>query len=378
MTHLGLELEPEHTNRSRRRRRRHRRPKALSVLAVVLALVVLVGGSFFAYHRGVEFLKDTFAPPPDYKGQGAGTVLVQVHEGDTAADIGLTLKTKDVVKSVEAFTDAARANALSTGIQVGFYSMHKHMSAKSALDILIDPKNMVQSAVTLREGLTAAQIVDELARKTDFTARAFEKVLRRPATIGLPSYAEGSPEGYLFPATYEIPPNATPRSILRMMVGRYKEAAAKLHLVAEAKRLGYSPHDVMTVASLVQAEARFDKDFAKVSRVIYNRLDDDMPLQFDSTVHYAVGKDGGVGTSDEQRATDSEYNTYKYPGLPPTPITAPGEQAIEAALNPAPGKWLYFVTTNPDKGTTKFAETYQEHLKNKAEFDRWCSSSPNC
>jgi UPF0755 protein len=237
---------------------------------------------------------------------------------------------------------------------------------------------MVQSAVTLREGLTVDQIVDVLAKNTDFSRKQYEKVLRRPSAIGLPSYAAGSSEGYLFPATYMVAPNATPRSILTMMVDRYKQAAESLDLVDEAKKLGVSPHDVMTVASLVQAEARFDKDFAKVSRVIYNRLDEPMPLQFDSTVHYAEGKDGGVGTSDEARNSDSEYNTYKVSGLPPTPIMAPGEQAIEAALNPVEGPWLYFVTTDPDTGVTKFAETYEDHLRNKEEFDQWCASSPNC
>jgi UPF0755 protein len=377
VTHLGLQLEPEHTHRSRRRRR-HRRPRTLSILAVVLALAVVVGGAYVAYDRGVAVLRNVFAPPPDYEGSGSGSVLVEVKQGFTAADIGAALKDQGVVKSVEAFTDAAKADPMSTRIQVGFYEMHEKMSAKSALAILVDPKNMVQSAVTLREGLTVEQIVDLLAEKTDFSARQFKRVLRRPASIGLPSYAKGSPEGYLFPATYEIPPNATPRSILTMMVRRFEQASDKLDLVAQAKQLGYSPHDVMTVASLVQAEARFDKDFPKVSRVIYNRLEDNMPLQFDSTVHYATGKDGGVGTSDEQRASESHYNTYKYAGLPPTPIMAPGEQAIEAALNPTPGNWLYFVTTNPDTGVTKFAQTYQEHLRNKAEFDKWCASSPNC
>jgi len=103
-----------------------------------------------------------------------------------------------------------------------------------------------------------------------------------------------------------------------------------------------------------------------------------MALQFDSTVHYAVGKDGGVGTSDADRAVDSPYNTYQNPGLPPSPIMAPGEQAIAAALEPADGPWLYFVTTNPDTGETKFAESYDEHLQNKAEFDAWCAQSENC
>ncbi len=377
MTNLGLDLEPEHTRPKGHRNRRKRR-NGLGYLAVVIALAVLLGGGYFAYDRGVALLKDRLAPPPDYSGSGSGSVVVEVHSGDSAGDIGNSLVEQDVVKSVEAFTDAATANPASTGIQVGFYEMHKQMSAESALDVLLDPKNMVQSAVTLREGLTVEEIVDVLAENTDFSRKQYEKVLRRPASIGLPAYAEGSPEGYLFPATYMVQPNATPRSILTMMVDRYKQAAEDLDLVAEAKKLGVSPHDVMTVASLVQAEARFDKDFPKVSRVIYNRLDEPMPLQFDSTVHYAEGKDGGVGTSDEARNSDSEYNTYKVSGLPPTPIMAPGEQAIEAALNPADGPWLYFVTTDPDTGVTKFAETYEDHLRNKEEFDQWCSSSPNC
>jgi UPF0755 protein len=377
---LGLGLDPEPTQRRshRGRRSRRRRGSGLGCLAVALALAVLLGGAYFVYDRGLSALRDQFAPPPDYKGTGSGSVVVEVQEGDNATDIGGTLVKADVVKSVEAFADAAKADPASTGIQVGFYAMHKRMSAESALDILVEPDNMVQDAVTLREGLTVEEIVGTLADETDFSARQFEKVLRRPGAVGLPSYAEGNPEGYLFPATYMVQPNATPRSILTMMVDRFKEAAEKLDLVGESRRLGVSPHDVMTVASLVQAEARFDQDFPKVSRVIYNRLEEPMRLQFDSTVHYAVGKDGGVGTSDDDRSSESEYNTYKHSGLPPTPIMAPGEQAIDAALNPADGPWLYFVTTNPDTGVTKFAETYEEHLRNKAEFDKWCASSSNC
>lgn len=373
MSDLGLDLDPEHRHRSR-----HRRRNGLGCLAVLIALAVLAGGAWFAYDRGMEVLRGRFDPAPDYTGTGSGSVLVEVEQGDNATDIANTLVEEDVVKSVEAFTSAAMANPDSTRIQVGFYEMQRQMSAESALEVLVDPSNMVQSAVTLREGLTVEQIVEALARDTDFTKRQYERVLNRPQALGLPPYAQGDPEGYLFPATYQVAPNATPRSVLTMMVDRFKQAADELDLVAEAEQLGVSPHDVVTVASLVQAEARFDEDFAKVSRVIYNRLEEPMPLQFDSTVHYAVGRDGGVGTSDADRATDSPYNTYMYPGLPPTPINAPGEQAIEAALNPADGPWLYFVTTNPDDGTTKFAESYDEHLQNKREFEEWCSTSPNC
>jgi UPF0755 protein len=244
--------------------------------------------------------------------------------------------------------------------------------------VLVNPANMVQSTVTIPEGWALDQIVPQLAKKTDFSAKQYAKVLRKPAPIGLPSYAGGDPEGYLFPATYQIRPNATPSDILTMMVDRHEQAARALELKAGAQRLGMTPHEVMTVASLIQAEARFDKDFAKVGRVIYNRLEEPMALQFDSTVHYAVGRDGKVGTSDDDRDIDSPYNTYKHTGLPPGPIMAPGEKAMRAALNPADGRWLYFVTTNPDTGETKFAESYEKHLENKAEFDTWCAQSDHC
>ena len=374
MSDLGLELqEPRRTHR-----RRRRRGNRLGCLAVVVALALLAAGGYFAYDRAVSALKDRFDPPADYSGTGSGSVLIEVQEGDNATDIAQTLVKEDVVKSAEAFTEAATADPDSTGIQVGFYDMNRQMSAESALDVLLDPDNMVQSAVTLREGLTVEQIVTRLAKETDFSKRDFNKVLRKPGRIGLPSYAQGNPEGYLFPATYQIPPDATPRSVLTMMVDRFEQAAEELDLVAEAKALGISPHDVVTVASLIQAEARFAEDFPKVSRVIYNRLEEPMPLQFDSTVHYAEGRDGSVGTSDEARASDSPYNTYKVAGLPPTPIMAPGERAMDAALNPVEGSWLFFVTTNPDTGETKFAETYEEHLQNKREFDEWCASSESC
>ena len=369
MSDLELETGPE-------RRQRSRRP--FGCLAVLLSLAVLLGGAYAAYYFGAAALKSRFSHPADYEGDGTGRVLVEVKDGEAATDIASTLADKDVVKSAEAFTEEARNDPASVGIQVGFYEMKRKMSAKSALGILVDPDNRVRNTVTIPEGYTVKQIVATLAKKTDFSVKQYNRALANPSALGLPASANGNPEGFLFPATYELPPTATPRSVLAMMVKRYDEAASQLALAQKAKALGYTPHEVMTVASLVQAEARYDKDFTKVARVIYNRLHDGMPLQFDSTVHYAVGKDGSVGTSDADRNSSSPYNTYKVAGLPPGPIGAPGEQAIKAALNPAQGTWLYFVTTNPDTGETKFATSYRDHLKNKREFDRWCAQSGSC
>ena len=370
LSDLGLDLKQDS--------KKHRQRRGVGYLAVLVALAILAGGAYLVFNLGADALKERFRPPEDYSGAGTGSVVVEVKEGDAASDIANTLFAADVVKSPEAFTEAASAEPASLGIQVGVYEMSKQMSATAALDILIDPANLIQNTVAFPEGWTVGQIVAQLVKRTDFSANQYNRLLAKPESIGLPSYAGGNLEGYLFPATYQVLPNATPKDILTMMVERYEEAATDLDLEAQAEALGFRPQEVMTVASLIQAEARFDKDFAKVSRVIYNRLAEPMALQFDSTVHYAVGKDGGVGTSDDDRDIDSPYNTYKYAGLPPTPILAPGDQAIEAALNPVDGPWLYFVTTNPDTGETKFAQSYREHLSNKAEFDDWCAQSDHC
>jgi UPF0755 protein len=274
------------------------------------------------------------------------------------------------------------ANPESTGIQVGFYEMKQQMSAEAALEVLLDTGNMVQSAVTVPEGYTVEQIVDTLAKNTDFSKRQFDKVLRRPASIGLPAYAKGNPEGYLFPATYMLPPDADPKSILTMMVDRWRQAAGDADLEAAAERLGYTPGELMVVASLVEAESNRDADRGKVARVIYNRLETDATnglLQIDAAVNYAHDRHLGVALTLDDLEIDSPYNTYKNPGLPPTPIEAPGDAAIEAAANPADGPWVYYVTVNLRTGETKFTESYDEFLEFKNEFKEYCrTQSDNC
>ena len=378
MSDLGLDLDREHHTH----RRRRRRGGGLGCLAVLIALAILAGGAYFAYDRGMEALRDRFDPAPDYTGTGTGSVVVEVQDGDNATDIANTLVGQDVVKSVEAFTDAAMANPESTGIQVGFYKMKKQMSAESALDVLIDPGNMVQSAVTVPEGYRLEQIVDTLAKETDFSKRQYEKVLRRPNAIGLPPYANGNAEGYLFPATYMLPPNATPKSVLTMMVDRWRQAAEEADLVAAAERLGYTPAELMVVASLVEAESNRDADRGKVARVIYNRLETDATnglLQIDAAVNYAHDRDLGIALTTDDLEIDSPYNTYKNPGLPPTPIEAPGDAAIEAAANPTDGPWVFYVTVNLRTGETKFTESYDEFLEFKAEYKEYCATqSDSC
>lgn len=386
MSDLGLGHAPDHEPAAARShaapRSRRRRKRRLGCLPVLLVLAVLVGGAYFAVNAGMSALRDRFDPAPDYSGAGTDSVLVEVQSGDSAWQIGSTLVEKDVVKSVEAFTDAATADPASTGIQVGFYEMRKQMSAEAALEILLDPANMVQNAVTVPEGYTVDQIVQTLAENTDFSAQEYEKVLASPKAIGLPSYAGGNAEGYLFPATYMVPPDATPKSVLTMMVDRWRQAADEAGLEAAAKRLGYTPAELMVVASLVEAESNRDEDRGKVARVVYNRLETDATnhlLQIDAAVNYAHDRALGVALTTEDLEIDSPYNTYKSPGLPPTPIEAPGDAAIEAAANPTDGPWVYYVTVNLRTGETKFTESYDEFLEFKAEYKEYCrTQSDNC
>jgi UPF0755 protein len=364
---LGIELDPSPAPERREAPRR-----AFGCLAVVLSLAVILGGGYLVYSVGVGALKDRLSPPADYSGSGSGNVLVEVRTGDTSVDIAHTLQAKDVVKSVAAFTDAARRDPKSVSIQVGYYRLRQQMSAKAALGVLVDPTKRLRNVLAVPEGMRKDQVVDLLVRRTKFTRKQFDAELARPSRIGLPSYAQGNVEGYLFPATYELPPGATPRSILTSMVKRYQGEATALDLEAKARALGYSAHDVMTLASIVQAEGRLASDFPKIAEVLYNRLGKKQPLQLDTTIVYIFKTKGKLTTTAQQRRTRSPYNTYRRAGLPPTPIDAPGAAAIKAALNPTKGPWLYFVTTNPTNGAMSFAATYREHLKNVARFRTYC------
>jgi UPF0755 protein len=380
-TALGDDLGFREPGERRSHRRQRRSYVGCMVALVLIGLVVGVG--YVALDRGVDWARDFFADPEDFDGPGHGKVVITVAEGDSATDIGRTLEEAGVVGSVEAFVDAANANSESRGIQVGSYQMKLEMSAEDAVLLLVDPgKNRIRNQVTIPEGFTVEQIVERVVAETKLTERQLEKVLSSSA-LGLPEYAEGEPEGYLFPDTYEIFPDTTARSLLQEMVERWQSAADAVGLEEAAAELGYTPHELMTVASLVEAEARGEY-MPMVARVIYNRLEDDGAptyglLQLDATVNYAHGRDIGARTTEADRQIDSPYNTYEYPGLPPGPIEAPSEAAIDAAASPADGDWLFYVTVNLRTGETKFAATLEEHNANVEELNEYCrNESDRC
>ncbi|MGH3344385.1 MAG: endolytic transglycosylase MltG [Carbonactinosporaceae bacterium] len=333
----------------------------MAAVLLVLGLVV-VGGA------GLLFVKGWLGPAPDYRGAGSGRAVVKVETGDTASDIGAALYTADVVKSARAFVNAAEDDTRSRGLQPGYYRLHKRMKAALALEMMLEPASLIESRVTIPEGKRLAEILPLIAEHTELTPQQLRSAARDTGSLGLPGYADGRLEGFLFPATYEVPPGMGATELLRTMVERYRRAAGEVDLVARAGQAGITPREAITIASLVQAEARHDDDFGKVSRVIYNRLDLGMKLQFDSTVNYARGS-SDIKLHQDDIEHDSPYNTYLHDGLPPGPIGSPGEQALEATLTPPKGDWLYFVTVDPKGGETKFTASYEEFQRFKNEFE---------
>jgi UPF0755 protein len=352
---------------SRRRVRRGRNRRSSIALGLALAaLLAVTGGVGYGVYSVYRNIADRTA---DYPGPGTGSVVVQVKQGDSVRAMGRRLLAAGVVRSEGAFVAAARREERATSIQPGHYQLRKAMKASEALALLLDPRSRVLARVTIPEGSRLDATLAKLAKESRLPLEQFTSAVRDKA-LGLPASAAHGAQGFLFPATYDIEPDAKPADVLRQMVLRYDRAAEAVDLEATARKVNLDAYQVVVVASLLEEEAKRPGDFAKVARVIHNRLARGMPLALDSTVNYATGKTG-VTTSKQDRAIDSPYNTYRYLGLPPGPINSPGQHALDAALRPAAGSWLYFVTVNPDTGETKFATTFPEHERNVEEFRTW-------
>jgi uncharacterized YceG family protein len=357
------------TLRARRARRDGRggRPRRrfrwiAPVAALLVILVPLAIGGVYVYSLYMNKYH-----PADYPGAGTGSVVVQVTAGDSPTSLGPELVRLGVVASARAFVLAAEHSPNPAGLLPGFYGMHEHMKASLAYALLINPNNLVQVKVTIPEGWRLAQVVSYLGAKSGIPLSAYQKVLNDPAQLHLPGYADGKPEGYLFPATYAVQPHETALGVLTGMVRRFNQEATTLNLTTSAKQVHLSEAQVVVMASLVQAEGGRLSDYPKIARVIYNRLARGMPLQLDSTVLYGLNK-FGILASNKDLTSPSPYNTYKHKGLPPGPIDSPGAAAIQAVLHPAAGNWLYFVTVNPKTGETRYTSSLAQFEQFRQEL----------
>jgi peptidoglycan lytic transglycosylase G len=362
--------------------RKKRRRAAVLVLALLLLGGIAAGGVYTFF---------TWFTVPDFEGSGTGDLVIEVEDGDSTRQIGTVLAQNGVVAAPESFTRAAQDEDRIRSVQPGFYQMRRQMSGAAAVAMLLDPASRVgeldiRGGVQLDDtrapdGTVAPGVLSLVSKATCARLDGQEQCVSvdelrsamtdtDPAALGVPEWAlEGVSaaeprrrlEGLLVPGRYDVPPGTSAVDVLRGLLATSGERLSASGLVAGAQSIGTSPYQVLTIASLVEKEA-INPDMPKVARVIYNRLGAGRRLELDSMVNYPLDLQA-LRTTAEDRARPGPYNSYAVAGLPPTPIAAPGREAIAAALEPEPGPWLYFVRCQTD-GTSCFAETLDEHGAN--------------
>ena len=349
--------------------------KVRAAFAVLLSLAILGGGGWYIYSKGHDAWMD-FRTAEDYIGNGVDPVQVTVPKGATLREISDLLFAANVIKTAKAFDREAEANADSKTIQAGKYNLKTQLPAKTALAMLLDPKNIARNRITLKDGVRLSVQVTALSKATGVPEKDFNAKLKDWKKLGLPTWAKNGAEGFIFPDTYELPDKPTAASVLKLATDQFNAVATDLNMEDAASALGYSPYQVLVMASIIEKEAGVDDaDRAKIARVFYNRIQQGILLQSDATVAYANNITGRVTTTDAERALKSPYNTYYVKGLPVGPITSPSRKSIDAALHPADGDWLYFAVVNLDTGETEFNSDLAGHNASVAKFQAWCNAS---
>jgi UPF0755 protein len=335
-------------------------------LVIVLILVLCgAGGAFF-------YTKATTVKDYAQNTQGAET-LIKIEQGAIASEVADLLEGEGVIQSAKVFLTVVKANPNLT-IPSGEFLLYQHMSAQEAFDRLQDPDAIATKTVTIPEGKTVAQTLTILADKLDLSEAELKTTLQG-LTDKLPKGVE-SPEGWLFPDTYTFSyedDNAS--NVLTTLISATTKALDKAGVTADQYEA------VLTKASIVQKEVISTADMAKAARVIENRLENDMVLGMDTIVSYGVNKGSGE-SSLELLQTDlddetSPYNARKQKGLPPTPISNPGLEAIEAVMHPTEGDWLWFITIDPSTGKTDFFNTEADFEAAKVDYKAWCADNPD-
>ena len=337
---------------------KRKKPNLLIALALLLGVALAVNPVL----QLVDSVVSRFTVE-DYVGQGEGSVVIVIEEGDLGEDVARKLVEADVVKSFDAIYRPMLQSDLV--IFPGHYEFPLQISGAEALRILMEA-NPITNSVTIPEGFQIAQIVPVLSESLGIP----ESELFAEIDKANQSYPGPTLEGYLFPATYQFAPDANAESVIDQMLARMEQELDKFNVDLSESL------EVLTLASIIQEEARLRDDFYKVSTVFNNRIEKGMLLQTDPTVKYYY--EGSIKSFQQGVAdTKNPYNTYVYPGLPPGPISSPGSLAIEAALNPAPGNFLFFVTINLDTGETIFSETLREHEKAVELYRQWLRENPD-
>lgn len=338
-----------------------RKSRFLAATSLVL-IGVLAASTYFMTHRSHG--------NPDFPSGNPGIeVIVNVPTGASGLDIARALFAKGVVKSSGAFFSRAVSDSRASQIAPGAHRLNSHISAKEALNQLLDTKR-ITNLIRVPEGAWTDEIFAQLMAQ-NFSEITVDKALRGlkfPAGFGINGvYPTGDTglEGIFFPAQYSFGVGTSSLVALQAMTDRFALESVSSGISAGTKE--FSPLQLLTIASLIQAEGD-PSDFAKISQVIRNRLKVGMPLQLDTTIHYITRTRGKVFLSTNATRIASPYNTYLHYGLPPGPIDNPGRAAMDAAIHPSPGDWIYFITVRP--GDTRFTASNSQFLTWKSEYEK--------
>ena len=337
--------------------------KVLIALAVIL--VVLVG----AGAAGWFWVQDKIDPP----GEAGAEIELEIPPGSTTEDIGSLLEDEGIISSSTVWNYWTRLNDAGP-FQAGFFVFRESSSFDEAVDVLeAGPRPPELERVTIPEGLTVTEIVARLADAERGVERWEAGNLQ--AAIDSPEIRsqfqppeQTSMEGMLFPDTYEIDEDTDETAFVRRLVAQLDENLIALGVEQKAAELGVTPYEIVVIASLIEEESRVPEERAKIARVIYNRLEQGIPLGIDATSRYEA-EISGRSREDLDFESTSPYNTRRIAGLPPTPIAAAGRASLEAALNPEPGPWIYYVLQD-EQGNHFFTDSAREFERAKAECAR--------
>jgi UPF0755 protein len=286
-------------------------------------------------------------------------VIIEIPNGATGSQIASILFESGIVKSSQAYFRIAVGDARSQKVAPGSHRMTLKISARQALDQLLDP-DRIPNLIRVAEGAWKSE-VEKAFITYGFTKQEVSKAF---SSLKLPQGFSNS-EGLIFPAQYSFPQGTSAQAAAQSMIDRFSDDPYGRELLQGNK--DFSAQQLLTIASIVQAEST-NEDFSKVARVIYNRLKIGMPLQMDSTVHFIMQARGDIFLSRKSTTLNSPYNTYKKFGLPPGPISSPSSDAIKATLEPIQGDWLYFITVAP--GDTRFTASFDEFSSWKVEYTK--------
>jgi UPF0755 protein len=335
--------------------RRKRRSNA--VLGVLLVLCVLV--AIFVIYSVTKGGENEPAPGKSSR--------VQVVKGDTLTDVAAKLEEAGIIESAFVFELQARYEGYGTEIKTGRYTFQPGQDSGQILHELTVGQAAPTITVTIPEGLTIEETAVTVAADSSVPASAFEDAARRTdyGYAFLDDSSVKTTEGYLFPAKYDFEKRVTAPQIVDRLLEQYLLETQDLDFADAKERLDLTEHQIVTVASLIEKEAATPKEKPLIASVIYNRMHEDMPLQIDATIQFALNKPK-TNLSLTDLKVDSPYNTYKNKDLPPGPICSPGRESLQAALNPANTKYLYYVLeANGEEHF--FTKSYDDFLRAKAE-----------